>query len=154
MQKIVLLLSVVLLVIPSSLLAKSFGSGITVQEVTPISAILDQPKEYVGKQVKVAGLIVDVCAARGCWVYVAGERPFDKIRVKVVDGEIVFPMEARGRQAEVEGIVEIFELSKEEVIEQRMHHALEQGEVFDPASVTEGETVVRLRGLGAEIPGL
>ena len=87
-------------------------------------------------------------------MYIAGDRSFDKLRIKVVDGEIVFPMEARGRQAEVEGIVEIFELTKEEVIEKMLHHALEQGEVFDPASITSGEIVVRLRGLGAEIPGL
>lgn len=148
------LLLIVTLLIPTALLAETLGKGITVDETTLVSSILDHPKEYVGKQVKVAGLVVDVCAARGCWIYIAGDRPFDKLRIKVVDGEIVFPMEARGRQAEVEGIVEIFELTKEEVIEKRMHHALEQGEVFDPASITSGETVVRLRGLGAEIPGL
>lgn len=154
MKNIFLLLIVASLLFPTFTFAKSFGKGITVKETTLISSILDQPKEYVGKQVKVTGLIVDVCAARGCWMYIAGDRSFDKLRVKVVDGEIVFPMEARGRQADVEGIVEIFELTKEEVIEKRMHHASEQGEVFDPASITTGETIVRLRGLGAEIPGL
>ena len=154
MKRTILLLIIVSLLFPTFTFAKTFGKGITVKETTQISSILDQPKEYVGKQVKVSGLIVDVCAARGCWMYIAGDRSFDKLRVKVVDGEIVFPMEARGRQADVEGVVEIFELSKEEVIEKRMHHASEQGEVFDPASVTEGETIVRLRGLGAEIPGL
>lgn len=154
MKRILLLLLIASLLFPTFVLAKTFGNGITVKETTQISAILDQPKEYVGKQVKVSGLIVDVCAARGCWMYIAGDRSFEKLRVKVVDGVIVFPMEARGRQAEVEGIVEIFELSKEEVIEQRIHYALEQGEVFNPASITSGETIVRLRGLGAEIPGL
>ena len=154
MKTAICLLFAAILILPATTFAKSFGQGITLEKATPVSAILDQPKEFVGKQVKVAGLIVDVCAARGCWVYVAGDRQFDKLRVKVIDGEIVFPMEARGRQAEVEGIVEIFELTKEEVIEKQIHYALEKGEVFDPASVTEGETVVRLRGLGAEIPGL
>ncbi len=154
MKRIFLLLIIASLLFPTFAMAKTFGKGITVKETTQISAILDQPKEYVGKQVKVSGLIVDVCAARGCWMYIAGDRSFDKLRVKVVDGEIVFPMEARGRQAEVEGIIEIFELTKEQVIEKQMHYALEQGKVFDPSSITSGETVVRLRGLGAEIPGL
>jgi hypothetical protein len=149
-----MLLIVSSLLSPSTLLAKTFGKGITVNDSTPVSAILDQPKQYVGKQVKVTGLIVDVCAARGCWIYIAGDRPFDKLRIKVVDGEIVFPMEARGLTAEIEGIVEIFELTKEEVIEKRMHYALEKGEIFTPDAITGGETVVRLRGLGAEIPGL
>lgn len=147
-------LLVICLLLPTTLLAKTFGQGITVKQTTSVSDILQKPKDFVGKKVKVSGLIVDVCAARGCWMYIAGDKPFEKIRVKVVDGEIVFPMEARGRQAEVEGIVEIFELSKEEVIEKRMHHALEQGEVFDPSTITSGEIIVRLRGLGAEIPGL
>ncbi len=154
MKPIIMLMVVASLFLPSTLLAKTFGKGITVKNSTPVSAILDKPMEYVGKQVKVTGLIVDVCAARGCWIYIAGDRPYDKLRIKVVDGEIVFPMEARGLTAEVEGIVEIFELTKEEVIEKRMHHALEQGEVFTPDPNTGGETVVRLRGLGAEIPGL
>ena len=32
--------------------------------------------------------------------------------------------------------------------------AEETGEAFDPASVTSGETILRIRGLGAEIPSL
>jgi hypothetical protein len=154
MKTIAPLLLITILLVPATLLAKTLGKGITVKEATPVSAILDRPKDFVGQQVKVTGLIVDVCAARGCWVYIAGDRPFDKLRIKVVDGEIIFPMEARGREAVIEGIVEIFELTREEVIENRLHHALEQGEVFDPASITKGEIIVRLRGLGAEIPGL
>jgi hypothetical protein len=154
MKILAALLLLLTLLFPTSILAKSFGNGITVKATTLVSEILDHPKKYVGKQVKVEGLIVDVCASRGCWVYIAGDRPFDKLRIKVVDGEIVFPMEARGRKAEVEGVVEIFELTKEQVIEKRMHHALEQGEIFDPATITSGETIVRLHGLGAQIPGL
>ena len=67
------------------------------------------------------------------------------------DGVIVFPMEARGKRGTVEGIVEKFVLTREQVIRQRQHHAEEQGESFDPASVTSGETIYQLRGLGAEI---
>jgi hypothetical protein len=63
-------------------------------------------------------------------------------------------MEARGKQAVVEGVVESMELTKEDVIARRKHHAEETGETFDPASVTSGETVLRIRGLGAEIPSL
>lgn len=149
----VLVLCVALL-LPGSVWAKTFGAGVTLSDVTPVSAILDAPQDYVGKTVKVAGLIVDVCSGRGCWLAVAGDRPYEQLRVKVTDGEIVFPLEARGREGEMEGVVEVFELTREEVIARRKHHAEERGETFDPASVTVGETVVRLRGLGAEIPGL
>lgn len=142
------------LLISSVAFAKNFGEPLTVQDETPISSIIDNPDTYVGKKVKVSGLVVDVCSRRGCWIYLAGDREFEKIRVKVTDGEIVFPMDARGKTAWVEGVVESMELTKEEVIAQRKHHAEETGETFDPATVLSGETVLRIRGLGAEIPSL
>lgn len=145
---------IVTLLLPSAALAKSFGQGVTLADETKISAILDNPAAYVGQTVKVSGLVVDVCSKRGCWIYLAGDRDFEKIRVKVADGEIIFPMEARGKMASVEGVVEQFELTREEVIAQGMHHAEETGRPFDAASVTAGETILRIRGLGADIPGL
>jgi len=63
-------------------------------------------------------------------------------------------MKAIAKQAFVEGVVESMELTREDVVARRKHHAEETGETFDPASVTSGETVLRIRGLGAEIPSL
>ncbi len=143
-----------LMLTPSVAFAKTFGQGVALSEETAISAILDHPENYVGQKVKVTGLVVDVCSKRGCWIYLAGDRDFEKIRIKVTDGEIVFPMEARGKIASIEGVVESLELTREEVISRRKHHAEETGEAFDPASVTSGESILRVRGLGAEIPGL
>ena len=134
--------------------AKDFGQGVTLSEETTISSILDNPTNYVGKKVKVSGLIIDVCSTRGCWIYLAGDRDFEKIRIKVTDGEIVFPMEARGKTATVEGVVESMELTREEVIKRRKHHAEETGTTFDPSTVTSGESVLRIRGLGAAIGGI
>ena len=148
----VILISTIL--IPSVTFAKSYGQGVTLADETKISAILDNSATYVGEKVKVSGLVIDVCSTRGCWIYLAGDREFEKIRIKVTDGEIVFPMEARGKKAVVEGIVESLELTREEVVARRKHHAEETGTTFDPTSVTSGESVLRIRGLGAEIPGL
>jgi hypothetical protein len=139
---------------PVTAFAKDFGQGVTLSEETAVSAILDKPEDYVGKKVKVSGLVIDVCSTRGCWIYLAGDRDFEKIRIKVTDGEIVFPMEARGKVATVEGVVESMVLTREEVIKRRKHHAEEKGIAFDPASVTSGETVLRIRGLGASIDGV
>jgi len=154
MRTFILLIILLAMLTPSTALAKTFGQGISLSDKTAISLIIDNPGAYVGKKVKVSGLVVDVCSRRGCWIYLAGDREYEKIRIKVTDGEIVFPMEARGKQAVVEGIVESMELTKEDVIARRKHHAEETGETFDPASVTSGETVLRIRGLGAEIPSL
>ena len=142
------------LFLPSAVLAKTFGQGVTLSEETAISAIIDNPATYVGQKVKVSGLVIDVCSTRGCWIYLAGDREFEKIRIKVTDGEIVFPMEARGKTAVVEGVVESMELTREEVIKRRKHHAEETGTSFDPATVTSGESVLRIRALGSDISGL
>jgi hypothetical protein len=139
---------------PVTAFAKDFGQGVTLSEETAISSILDNSTDYVGKKVKVSGLVIDVCSTRGCWIYLAGDRDFEKIRIKVTDGEIVFPMEARGKMATVEGVVESMELTREEVVKRRKHHAEETGTAFDPSTVTSGETVLRIRGLGAAISGV
>lgn len=148
------ILVVILLALTSVASAETFGKGITVQEITLISDILANPEQYVGNRVKVEGVIVEVCAKRGCWIYLAGDKPFEKIRVKVTDGEIVFPMEARGRVGTVEGVVERLEMNREEMIAKKRHHAEEKGEVFDPTAIVQGGVIYRIRGLGAEIPGL
>ena len=154
MRTFLITILLVAMLSPVTAFAKDFGQGVTLSEETAISAILDKPEDYVGKQVKVSGLVIDVCSTRGCWIYLAGDRDFEKIRIKVTDGEIVFPMDARGKVAIVEGVVESMVLTREEVIKRRKHHAEEKGVDFDPASVTSGETVLRIRGLGASIDGV
>lgn len=154
MKRIVQFTVILLLVAVGSAHGKTeiFGSGVTIKENTPVSAILDNPEEYVGKRVRIEGMILEVCAKRGCWVYLAGDRQGEKIQVKVEDGEIVFPMSLSGRMGAVEGIVEELKISREEMIQYLQHLAEEKGQPFDPTSVKD-ESLIRIKGLGAEIQG-
>lgn len=106
MKKITILLSLLLL---TALLTqaqdKQFGKDLTLTEKTDVKNILEKPAEFEGKKVLVEGTIVDVCEMRGCWIDIAAAEGYDKIRVKVDDGVIVFPMEAKGKTALVEGEV-------------------------------------------------
>lgn len=129
---------------------KTYGKGVHVQDITAVSAILENPDAYIGKTVRIEGMILEVCAKRGCWVYVAGDKQGQKIQVKVTDGEIVFPMSASGRNGVVEGIVEELKLSKEQMIQYLKHLAEEKGQPFDPSTVKD-ERMIRIVGLGAEI---
>jgi hypothetical protein len=152
MRKLILSLLAVLLITGVSLAdGKKYGTGVTLKEVTKISTIFENPEEYTGKKVVVEGMIVDVCSKRGCWMEIASDKEFEKIRVKVEDGEIVFPLEAKGKNALVEGMVEKIEMTKEQAIERAKHHAEEVGQKFDPASVTGPEVFYQIRGLGAVI---
>lgn len=150
------ILSIFLLLISFPLLAaelqgKTYGQQPQLKEITKVSIILEKPDAYVGKRVLVEGVVVDVCSNRGCWMDIASDKPFEKIQIKVADGEIVFPLDAKGKKALVEGIVEKLEFTKEQIIAWKQHHAEAHGEKFDPSTVTSGEVYYRIRGLGAII---
>ena len=151
MKRICLLICAATLLFCSPALAKTYGKGVSLTNATAVSAILENPDQYLGKTVRIEGLIIEVCAKRGCWVYVAGDKENEKIQVKVTDGEIVFPMSATGRDGIVEGVVEEVKMTKEQLVEYEKHLAEEKGKPFDPSSVQEGKRFIRLIGLGAEI---
>jgi len=141
----------VLLVFAAPLLAKDFGAPLSLKETTPISAILADPDAYVGKTLRIQGLVVEVCAKRGCWINIAGDKPFEKLHVKVDDGVIVFPLTARGKTATVEGVWEKI-VRQNEFGFTRTKPNLDKA--VDPASVSTAEVFYQLRGLGAVIEGL
>ena len=131
--------------------ADGYGRPVSSGETTQVSAILDDGAAYVGKEVKVEGMIVGVCARRGCWMELAGDRQHEKIRIKVDDGVMVFPLSARGKKALVEGRVEAVSMSAEEARSFYAHQAEEKGTSFDPASVSRPVTFYQIRATGAVI---
>ncbi len=154
MKKIIilfLLLSITLSGISFAGQGKKYGKELTLKDTTKISEILQNPEGFVGKRVLVNGLVVGVCAKRGCWLDIAGDKPYQKIKVKVEDGEMVFPLTAKGNHAVAEGEVEKFELTKEQVLKLKEYQAKEHGVEFDPSTVTGGATIYQIRGFGAMI---
>ncbi len=128
-----------------------YGKEISLKDKTTISKILDKPEDYVGKTVLVEGEILEVCAMAGCWMELKSDAENQKVKIKVKDGDIVFPVEAKGKSALVEGTVYKIELTKEEAIEYYEHVAAEQGTEFDAATVTGPITLYQIKGIGAEI---
>ena len=129
----------------------TFGAGVKLAEATSIDAILATPQQYAGKTVRVEGMITDVCPKRGCWMEIAGNAPGQKLRFKVTDGEMVFPMDAKGRKAVAEGVVAVRQLTLEETKQRAEYEAKEYGKPYDPASVTSPDVMVSLDGTGATI---
>ncbi|NNG26486.1 MAG: DUF4920 domain-containing protein [Ignavibacteriaceae bacterium] len=128
-----------------------YGSEITLEEKTNISDILNSPEEYLDKDVLVEGEVLDVCKMMGCWMELESDVEGEKIKIKVKDGDIIFPVEAKGQTALVEGTVYKIELTQEEAIEYYQHIAEENDKEFDPSTVTGSETLYQIKGLGAEI---
>jgi hypothetical protein len=129
------------------------GAGVTLAETTAVGAILDEPEKYVGREVVVDGEVADVCQAAGCWLELRAAEGGRTLKVKVEDGEIVFPKDSRGARARAQGKVERMDLDREGYILHREHEAHEQGTDFDSSGVpVEGPwPVYRIRGTGAEL---
>jgi len=87
--------------------AKKYGAGVTLNEGVSVTDLLAAPEKFVGKKVRVDGVVTAVCAKRGCWMMLTDPEREQGIRIKVEDGVIVFPMEAMGRKASAEGIFEV-----------------------------------------------
>ena len=133
--------------------AKKYGAEITLEQKTTISEILADAESFVGKKVLVEGTVVGVCAKRGCWMDISGDKEFEKIKIKVNDGEIVFPMEAKGKNALVEG--EVYSIVTEgegcggDCADE--HKESEKGEDHKCEHEKTTKKVYMIKGLGAVI---
>lgn len=130
---------------------KQYGAPLEGAPTVTIAQVMDDPKAFEGKLVRVEGMVTDVCTKRGCWFEMAGDRPGMKMRFKVKDGDMVFPPSAKGKKAVAEGTVMVKTLSLEETKQFEEHMAKDAGKDFDPESVTEPMTIVQLTGKGAVI---
>lgn len=130
---------------------KTYGAGVSDVASVSIDEIAKDPHAYNGKTVRVEGMVTDVCPMRGCWFSMAGKEPGNSMRFKVPDGQMVFPMSAKGQHAVAQGKVVTETLSLEQTRKLEEHLAFEMGKEFDPESITEGRTVFRLQGTGAVI---
>jgi hypothetical protein len=129
----------------------TYGAGVKLAEATPIDTILADPNGFKGKTVRVEGMVTNVCERRGCWFEMAGTGAGLKLRFKVADGAMTFPVEAKGKYAVAQGEVAVNELSLEQTREYAVEEAQEKGEKLDPATVTKPTLIVRLDGTGAVV---
>jgi hypothetical protein len=145
-------LAVCLLLCSSVCLAdEKLGKPLNLTAATPITDLAAKPAEYVGKTVQVKGKVTEVCQNMGCWMVLADPSSKATVRIKVKDGEIVFPKSSVGKTAVAEGKFVEIKLNKEQALERMEHEAKENGKPFDPATVKSGITIYQIQGTGALI---
>lgn len=127
---------------------QKFGAGVTLTDATSLDVLLANPKDFAGKEVRVEGTVSDVCTKRGCWFELAGDKPGQKLRFKVDDGEMTFPVDSKGKHAIAQGKVRVSDLTLEESKQYAEHQAKEYGTPYDPATIKPMQ-IVRLDGTGA-----
>ena len=100
-----------------------------------VDELLLSANESLGQRLLVNGIITEVCPMRGCWLQVKDYNSDSSIRIKVTDGEIVFPLSAKGKNIIAEGIFTKLELSEKQAKIWKHHLALEKGIELDTSSI-------------------
>ena len=127
------------------------GQPLTLKQQILIAQLTARPDAYVGKTVQVKGSVRDVCRKMGCWMELVDEASGKSIRIKVKEGEIIFPKEAIGKTAVAEGKLAKLVLTREQAVAQAQHEAEENSRKFDPASITSGKIIYQIQATGAVI---
>lgn len=113
----------------------SYGNPLSKEIVYDVDELLFLASENLGKKLLVNGIITEVCPMRGCWLQVKDYNSDSSLRVKVTDGEIVFPLSAKGKNIIAEGIFTKLEFSEKQAKNWKHHLALEKGIELDTSSI-------------------
>ncbi|OUW20257.1 MAG: hypothetical protein CBD21_04505 [bacterium TMED161] len=121
-----------------------YGEKITLSEKQKINALILNEEKYLDENVFISGKIIEVCPMRGCWVKINDKSSNYNLRIKVTDGDIVFPLSAKGKQADIQGVFTKLEFSEDQARKWKMHLAEEKGIklnldeiVLDPSDLFE-----------------
>ena len=100
-----------------------------------VDELLSSADEKLETNLLVNGIITEVCPMRGCWLQVKDYNSTSSIRIKVTDGEIVFPLSAKGKNIIAEGMFTKLELSEKQAKDWKHHLALEKGIELDTSKI-------------------
>ena len=73
MKRVAVITLVFALSVASTVLAgdgTNYGDGVTIDAAVPVETLLSSPDDYIGKAVRVDGVITGVCKKRGCWMQI------------------------------------------------------------------------------------
>ena len=110
-----------------------YGAGVTIKEATPIKDLYASPEKFVGKTVRVDGVVTAVCTEMGCWLALgATDNPDQAVLFQADhDGKIVFPISMKGKPASAEGVFIKIGADDKEAREAAHEHAADQPKAAD-----------------------
>lgn len=122
--------AVALIALAASLQAAetTYGAGVKLATATPINDLYASPEKFVGKTVRVDGVVTSVCTEMGCWLAIGATDNQDQaVRFQAEhDGKIVFPITLKGKPASAEGVFVKIDASNKEANEAAGEHAASQ----------------------------
>jgi hypothetical protein len=129
----------------------SFGPAFDKTRVVPVAEIIANPAGYLQQEITVSGTIQAVCKKQGCWMTLAAAEDEPAFRIKVRDGDMVFPLSSMGKTAYAHGRIQPLPMNLQASIDYLAEQAEKSGSVFDPTKVTEPVTLYQLVPTSVEI---
>lgn len=121
--------------------SQQFGPAFAISDSVTVQQVLADPSRYLAKPFTVKGSIEAVCQKKGCWMQFSTAKDMPTFRIKVKDGDMVFPISAKGKTAYAYGELKAKPMTLEQTKTYLKHRAHEQGEPFDAAQVTTAVTL-------------
>lgn len=112
----------------------TYGEPFTIETITPLAEIIASPSAFVGKEVRTAGYVYEMCQDMGCWLGVLPSLDAAKmVKIAWIQTDVRFPIgdETTAHYVEIQGEV----ISAEQEAEEHEAHMVEEGE--DPAAHVE-----------------
>ncbi len=131
-----------------------YGDDFNYDSIQSISSLIDNPNQFLDKQIVTEGKIVDVCPMKGCWIEIKDSDSEQIIRVKVQDDVIIFPQDSKEKKVIVNGVFTKIEFTEDQAIKWKIHLAEEKGLNLEDSDVTLDSSDLieyRIKGLGAKI---
>lgn len=94
--------------------ATLLGAAVDKTTAIPVEQLLVQPASYLDKVVTISGQIDSVCSKQGCWMKFTANSEQGPFRIKVRDGDMVFPLSAKGKTAYATGTVRLWPQGEDE----------------------------------------
>jgi hypothetical protein len=114
-----------------------FGAPVTVKKAVDIRKLEKQPARFVGRTLRLEGVVKNVCQGRGCWVEVGGARGGSFI-AKSLDESVLLPKDCKGWKVIVQGVLTTLPQEGHE-------HAAAEGE--QPHECPQPEYVLSTQGV-------
>ena len=106
------------------------GDALPKADPMTVSAVMNDAATLNGKSVTVKGTVEQVCAKKGCWWMMAGEKPGEQIRITAKGYGFFVPRDAKGKAAVASGVLQSKQMSEEEA-RHMLEDAKEAGEPVD-----------------------
>jgi len=134
-------LALALVFSPLASASQSFGPAFDTAGSVTVAQVLTKPAAYLQQPFTVQGKIDAVCQKKGCWMQFMTAANEPTFRIKVKDGDMVFPVSAKGKTAYAHGSLKAKPMTLEQTKTYLKHRAEEQGEAFDAAEVQTAITL-------------